>query len=348
MNRYSIFLKYFLILGMQGVVLTSCIFPLRKFDKARKPKAPDYSKTETWAALPDKKDKADLTIPNTPIVDLQNEAKADVFFIHPTTYRIGFTWNGVLKRKRVNKRTDNLPIRYQASVFNGSCKVYAPRYRQASLVTYLEKKGNAPKVFAFAYQDIKQAFIYYIKNYNNGRPFIIASHSQGTDHAVRLINEFIKKDSVLYKQFITAYLMGRPVSKESITVIPQCNTAEDCGCFNTWNAVPWGDQLLFRQDAGVLVCTNPLTWKTDTVYAPHTLNKGSLPLNCKTLDINLADAKISDKGLLWVHRPKNKTNKDYMYVTSESFHNIEYSLFYINIRENVKQRVDAYFLKNKP
>lgn len=333
---------------MQGVIFTSCIFPLHKFDKARKPKAPDYSKNETWAALPDKEDKADLTIDNANIIDNQSEAKADAFFIHPTTYRIGFLWNGRMNKKRVNKRTDRLPIRYQASVFNGSCKVYAPRYRQASLVTYLDKKGNAPKVFAFAYEDVKQAFIYYLKNYNHGRPFIIASHSQGTDHAVRLINEFIKKDSVLYNQFITAYLVGRPVNKESIKEIPQCKNKADCGCFNTWNAVPWGGQLLFRQDAGILVCNNPLTWKTDTMYASQELNKGSLPLSCDKIDEKLADAKISDKGLLWVHRPKNKSNRDYLYIESESFHNIEYNLFYMNLRENVKQRIDAYFLNKKP
>lgn len=347
MNRYSFFLKFVFILGMQAVVFTSCILPFRSFEKTRKPKSPDYSQPNTWAALPDKKDNADLTVPNTPIADKQNEAKADVFFIHPTTYRIGGKWNGSVSKRRVNKRTDRLPIRYQASVFNGSCKVYAPRYRQATLITYIEKKGNAPKVFDLAYQDVKQAFLYYLKNYNHGRPFIIASHSQGTDHAVRLINEFIKQDTVLYKQFITAYLMGRPVAKESIKSVPQCKKSDDCGCFNTWNAVPWGDQLLFRQDAGILLCTNPLTWQTDTTYAPAGLNKGSLPLGCKVVDVNLADAKISDKGLLWVHRPPGKTNRDYYYIQSESFHNIEYNLFYINIRDNVKERVEAYFTKQK-
>jgi hypothetical protein len=348
MNRYSILFKYFLILGMQGVVLTSCIFPLRSFEKGPKPKPPDYSKSESWAALPDKKDNAHLTIPNTSIVDKQSEAKVDVFFIHPTTYRLGAKWNGSITNRRVNKRTDNLPIRYQASVFNGSCKVYAPRYRQASLVTYIDKKGNGPKVFDLAYQDVKQAFLYYLKNYNNGRPFIIASHSQGTDHAYRLINEFIKKDSVLYKQFVVAYLMGRPIKKETITVIEQCKSAEQYGCFNIYNAVPWGTDLLFRTDFGDLLCNNPITWKADTCYASAELNKGSLPLGYKNIDMGVADAKVSLKGLLWVHRPKNKTNKDYMYVQSESFHNIEYSLFYMNIRENVKQRIDAYFLDKNP
>ncbi len=344
MHRYSVLFKYFLLLGMQGVFFTSCIFlfPLHPFDRDKHPAPPDYSKAESWASLPDKKDNADLTIPNTTVVDKQDEAKVDVFFIHPTTYRLGAKWNGSMTNKKVNKRTDNLPVRYQASVFNGSCKVYVPRYRQASLVTYIDKKGNGPEVFDFAYQDVKQAFLYYINNYNNGRPFIIASHSQGTDHAYRLINEFIKKDSALYKRFVVAYLMGRPIKKETITVIEQCKSAEQIGCFNIYNAVPWGGDLLFRQDEGILLCNNPLTWKADTTYASAELNKGGLPLNYKNIDVGIADAKISPKGLLWVHRPK-KTNKEYMYIQSESFHNIEYSLFYMNIRENVKQRIDAYF-----
>lgn len=347
MNRNSILIKYLLILGMQGVILTSCIFPLRSFDKSKAPSPPDYSKTETWAALPTKTDKADLTIDNANIIDGQAGAEADVFFVHPTTYRIGFKWNAKLKKRKINKRTDRLTLTYQASVFNGSCRVYVPRYRQASLVTYLDKKGNAPKVFNLAYQDVKQAFLYYLEHYNNGRPFVIAAHSQGTDHAIRLINEFIKKDSTLYKQFITAYVMGRPVSKETITTIPQCKKADDCGCFNTWNAVPWGEKLLFRQDAGTLICNNPLNWKTDTTYAPALLNKGSLPLSCEGIDTCIADAKIAENGLLWVHRPLNKTNKDYLYIKSESFHVLEYSLFYMNIRENVKQRVQTYLTRTK-
>lgn len=325
---------------------TACIIPVRSFDKSRHPKAPDYSKEEHWAALPSKKDNADLTIPNTSIVDRQEEAKADVFFIHPTTYRTGPNWNARMNKRIVNKRTDRLPILYQASAFNGSCRVYAPRYRQAALITYIEKRGNAPKVFDLAYQDVKQAFLYYLKNYNKERPFIIASHSQGTDHAIRLINEFIKKDSALYDRFIVAYIVGRPITNKSITTIPPCDSAAECRCFNSWNLVPWGDSLLFRADAGQQVSVNPLTWKRDTAYAANNLNLGGLPLKLNLIDIGVADAKISGNGLIWVHRPKGKTNRDYLYIESPSFHNVEYNLFYMNIRENVKQRIDAYFTRS--
>jgi hypothetical protein len=322
------------------------VVPVRSFDRCRHPKAPDYSKSENWAALPDKIDKADLSIPKANVIDKQSEAKADVFFVHPTTYRTGPNWNAKLGKRRVNKRTDRLAMRYQASVFNGSCRVYAPRYRQAALITYIEKKGVGPKVFDLAYQDVRKAFIHYLKYQNNGRPFIIAGHSQGTDHAIRLINEFIKKDSALYERFIVAYIPGRPVNEKSVTTIPPCDSAKQCGCYNAWNALPWGDSLLFRKNVGKQISVNPLTWRRDTTYAPSSLNKGGLPLSYAEIDVGVADAKISSNGLLWVHRPKGKTNRDYKYIKSESFHVVEYNLFYMNIRENVKERVDAWFARS--
>ena len=76
----------------------------------------------------------------------------------------------------------------QASQFNGCCNVYAPRYREASIFAYL--KGDAKlreQVLGFAYKDVARAFDYFIENYNGGRPFILASHSQGTHHGERLI-----------------------------------------------------------------------------------------------------------------------------------------------------------------
>ncbi len=40
--------------------------------------------------------------------------------------------------------------------------------------------------FDLAYEDLKTAFENYLKHYNKGRPIIIASHSQGSLHALRL------------------------------------------------------------------------------------------------------------------------------------------------------------------
>lgn len=327
-------------------ILAGCVVPFKAFKEKKTPPPPDYSNPKHWAALPQKKDSADFSLPSHGIVNNQANAEADVFFIHPTSYRVGPRWNAKVLQRRANRRTDRRSMRMQASAFNGCCRVYAPRYRQAALVTYIEKKGVAPKVFDIAYQDVKKAFQYYLDNYNNGRPFIIASHSQGTDHAVRLINEMLA-DPAVKKKFVAAYLIGRPVYNDSIRPIPPCDSALQTGCFVTWNAVPWGIKTLFRSDPVNLVYTNPLSWRRDTAYIPASLNSGSLPLQCLKPDTALFDAKITETGLLWVHRPKGVTGRQYLYIESESFHVLEYSLFYMDIRKNAKQRVDEFVRLHK-
>ena len=117
---------------------------------------------------------------------------ADVFFVHPTTYTgkpINDYWNAPVEDLKLNNQTDKSTIQYQASIFNEAGRIYAPRYRQAHLnVFYTDNKQLSKKVLDQAYSDVKNAFLHYLKFHNEGRPFIIASHSQGTVHCTRLIN----------------------------------------------------------------------------------------------------------------------------------------------------------------
>src|SRR4030095_8182241 len=140
---------------------------------------PDYSDLKYWAAHPFKWDPSDSMAAH--LAFAANDSSVDVFFLHPTTY------TGKIKNKKYNAdiddantnvKTDYSSILYQASVFNGQCRVFAPRYRQAHLSMYFQSDTNAAKkAFDFAYQDIKAAFAYYLEHYNEGRPIIIASHS---------------------------------------------------------------------------------------------------------------------------------------------------------------------------
>lgn len=325
-------------------LFSSCLVPLRSFDKKPKPKAPDYTIEANWSALPNKKDSADICILTAGICDNQATAQVDVFYVHPTTYPFGKKWNASLSDKKVNRKTDKLAVRNQASVFNGSCKVYAPRYRQAALYCYTKpasKKGNSDKAFDLAYSDVSTAFSYYLKNYNNGRPFIIASHSQGTDHAVRLIHEFFENNPELNKQLVAAYIIGRPIKKNEIKGLVPCDSANQTGCYITWNTVLWEETTFYGMEVNGLECVNPLTWKRDTCYATNNFNMGGLPQAFDHTDKGLVDGQISSNGLLWAHRP-HTTKKEYPRTETSRYHVIDYNLYYMNIRENVKQRVEQY------
>ncbi|HEV7230749.1 MAG TPA: DUF3089 domain-containing protein [Bacteroidia bacterium] len=318
--------------------LTSCLVPVRSFPKTKTPPPPDYSRQSSWASLPAIKDSADALPPIVGAKDGQADAKVDVFFIHPTSYLIGHHWNADVRNKALNRFTDRSTIRGQASVFNESCKIYAPRYRQAEIMAYLDKKGNAQPAFDTAYRDVKNAFIYYLKNYNHGRPIIIASHSQGTDHAVRLLHDFFDHDSILYKQLVACYIIGRPVTPGTFKTIVPCDSAGQTGCFVSWNTLRWGREKLFSEKQPQLECTNPLSWRRDTLYVPASANKGSVRFTFKTVDKGIADAKCTPGGLLWVHAPRHRG-----YARSKSYHLYDYNFFYVSIRENVKDRINAYF-----
>ena len=150
---------------------------------------PDYTNLNHWAAHPDKWDVSD-TIP----LSLKNEKRdttADVFFIHPTTFlknkKHPKKWNADIHDAELNAKTDYSTILYQASVFNGSCRVFAPRYRQAHIASFFsDDTMNARKALTNAYEDIRKAFQHYLKYEHKGRPIIIAAHSQGTMLALHL------------------------------------------------------------------------------------------------------------------------------------------------------------------
>ncbi|MFI5172940.1 MAG: DUF3089 domain-containing protein, partial [Chitinophagales bacterium] len=146
--------------------------PVRvEFTNETIPAPPDYSDSNYWSALPDKRDSADHIPGKSPVelIDGQQHALADVFYIYPTQFFSRDQWNADLGDKKLNDAVDSRAITNQASVFNGSCKVYIPRYRQATYNAYFSLTNpDASKAFELAYEDVKNAFQYYLDHYNNG------------------------------------------------------------------------------------------------------------------------------------------------------------------------------------
>lgn len=310
------------------------------------PPAPDYSLSSSWAALPDKKDTADMVPSESKLKDLQQTASADVFFIHPTSFlkhtEKSIGWNADISDAVINYETDKGSILNQASIFNGAGKIYAPRYRQAYIYSYwTSEKDKAKNAFDLAYDDVKSSFLYYLANYNHGRPFIIASHSQGSTHAIRLIKELLDGKPLL-SQFIAAYIVGMDVYDSSFTVIKPCRDEKETGCFITWRTFakdyyPPG----YIKPGNFAVCTNPLTWKTDSVYAPRELNKGGILRNFNKVIPKLSDAQVLD-GVLRISKPHFTGSNFFNF---KNYHIVDYNLFYFNVRENAENRVRSFLKK---
>ncbi len=309
------------------------------------PAPPDYSTLKFWAASPHKADASD----QIPVFlnDEKRELLADVFFIHPTIYDNDAdtaSWNAWLNDEKVNTETDNTTILLQASVFNGSSRVFAPRYRQANMeVFYKMGTPRATEAFDLAYSDIKTAFQYYLKNENKGRPIIIAGHSQGALHAIRLLKEFFD-GSPLQKQLVCAYIPGYRIKSEDFKSIPVGTTPNQTGCFLGWRSYLKGElPKKLEPEKGNSVCVNPLTWTTSTEWASPQLHQGIM-LGFESIIPNTVSAGIEpNMKILWVDIPPQILE---MLEKKKDLHIYDFNLFWMNIRENVKLRIDVWLKEN--
>lgn len=306
---------------------------------------PDYRNPDYWAASPFKYDPSD----NTPRggLDTSSDAKADVFFIHPTTYtdpKMPMGWNADINNEALNRKTDASTILYQASVFNGNCRVYAPRYRQANLQAFYTRDTlRAQAAFDTAYEDVRNAFLYYLKHFNKGRPIIIASHSQGTLHAGRLLKEFFE-NKPLQKQLVCAYVIGMPVFVNYFHTLKPCEDSNQTGCFVAWRTFRQGYIAPYiEKEKTRSFVTNPLVWNSDTLLAPSSLNLGGVLRNFHKILPGVVHARIHG-NILWVNKPRFFGS---IFLRNPNYHIADYNLFYENIRENVATRILSFMNQEK-
>ena len=329
--------------------LSSCadkyLIHKNRYHFTSKGKTPDYSDLDYWAAHPLKWDTSD-SIPG-PLRNMTRDSLVDVFFLHPTIYTDEIKdrkYNADIDDAYLNAKTDYSSILYQASVFNQHARIFAPRFREAHISMYFEKDTMAAiRAFDLAYEDVKRSFEYYLKNYNNGRPIIIASHSQGTTHALRLIREFIE-NKPLQKQLVVAYTVGMAIPKDFFTTMKMCEDATQTGCLCGWRTFRKGFLPAYvARENGSSFVTNPITWKTDTIYASRKENAGSVLLKFNKVYKRTTDAQVVN-GVIWVRRPKFPWS--FLYST-KNYHAGDINLYYMNVRQNTGKRIVAYFEKNK-
>jgi hypothetical protein len=332
--------------------------PAKPFSETPAPPAPDYAKSGAWAAFPGRNGLERSTPPGFSAVE-EAAAPADVFFVHPTTYLKNDVWNAGYD---VHGPYDEPVLLGQLSAFNGCCRLYAPKYRQASLYAL----GKSLPAVELAYADVAQAFRYYIAHENHGRPFIIASHSQGSQLAVQLLQSEIL-GTPLQKQLVAAYVIGAfAPSNFGDLGLPTCAGARQTGCIVSWNTTQVGKTGAFmlihdksywwrgaerRSGKLAAICVNPLTW-TENDAAPASANAGSLPFPeapfpkaaapLPALTPHLTGAVCKDR-LLDVDVPKDPPGfHDALSLLYGSYHRSDYGLFYAAIRANALDRVAAW------
>jgi hypothetical protein len=306
-------------------------------------------------------DEADMVPKGESGID-QNNSPVDVFFVHPTGYLKGDNWTDPLEEKSATMENTQWMMANQASAYNGCCSVYAPYYRQASIYSYFGSDEIRAEVHNFVYQDVKKSFEYFIENFSNGRPFIIASHSQGTHHSIRLLAEEIDS-SGLYPRMVGAYIIGGMISKDwmnNMENIGVCDSAEQLGCLVHWDTMNVTqinkDMPLYSNN----ICVNPITWKNEGSLSELQDAKGAVQVSGEfNLEFS-GDDRPTDQILTPLEAPLKKyvqaqckdgalfasdqTGTRFQTFTGSggNYHGLDYALFYMDIRENAKLKVSTY------
>ena len=311
-------------------------------------KAPDYSQKSSWYKIP------------------AITKKVDTFYIYATNYFLTSLEEGAPEYASLDntEMLEGAAAEYiiNASAFAESTNVFMPYYRQCGMPAMKKawkETGNCEAAISgIPYSDIAAALDYYFEYYNEGRPFIIAGHSQGSCMSKYVLKHYFKEHYDYYERMVAAYLIGYAVTKEELEAYPYLKFAtgeSDTGVIISWNTEGSGNVEQNAKTAVLLpnsISINPLNWKLDETYASASENLGSLVLNEKTgkpevVDCG-ADAQINiARGVVVTNAKGTQIPEELKQVACEYFgpdgrHGDDYTLYYNNIKDNVAKRVAAY------
>jgi Protein of unknown function (DUF3089) len=330
--------------------------PTAAFEGGPPPAPSAYADKRRWIARPDLPASPALWMPTG--MKLETRPLASVFFIHPTSYLKASHWNAPLDDPESQWRA-KLFVQSQASAFNAVAEVWAPKYRQATFGAFLTTKAEAQKALDFAYRDVAAAFDQFLREAPGDRPIILAGHSQGSLHLLRLLAERIAGRPEAGR-IAAAYAIGWPVSIPAdlpALGLPACEKREQAGCLVSWQSFgePADPEMItdvYDKSAGrtgipragsPMLCTNPLTGARGG-EAPAAANPGTLIPNAELTEGKLRTpgvaARCDVRGFLLIG--ENPPDLGPYVLPGNNYHVYDYALFWSNLRADAAARVAAF------
>jgi hypothetical protein len=299
----------------------------------------DYSIAEHWLSAP------------APVMDV------DVFYLYPTCWqKTDSTEPNICNIDNPSMLAGALPaFKRQATAFETFANVFAPYYRQADAPYTLKLKENEREqvIGGIPTSDAVAAFEYYILHYNQGRPYILAGHSQGSNVLIHLLSGYMKDNPAIYQRMIAAYVIGYPVTSAYLADNPHLKFAEgpdDVGVIISYNTqspsvVPPNNPVV-SDIVGLVI--NPISWTRSEAIAGTSEGLGSIMPDAVTQEFvpvpQYADAMVNlEKGVL----VSSTADENELYKYTQAFglgvyHSFDYPFYFFNIRENAENRAGKY------
>ena len=240
--------------------------------------APDYSQDSAWLCLPGRSDVCSTPLPTTALNAngygsvgksiVAKDPPVDCFYVYPTVSRDP-GMNSDLHADAEEKSAAEVQFARFASV----CRPFAPIYRQmtVSAVVAFTAGANIDEAGAIAYRDVAAAWRNYIRTRNDGRPFVLIGHSQGSLMIQQLIAREIEKEPALAARMKLAIIPGFDLLVPQGKLVggtfkktPLCSRPGETGCVISWtsyrekNVPPEGALFGIADRPGMTVgCVNP-------------------------------------------------------------------------------------------
>lgn len=275
--------------------------------------------------------------------------KGDLFIVCPTVdMGKSGNFNADISNEKYRKSFTGA-LNMELGIYNDELSVYAPYYRQATFPIYSMGEEEREQYLEFAYEDIKNAFLYYAENTDKSRPLVLAGFSQGSDMVIRLMKDLF--DNEEYKnRLAAAYCIGWKLTEDEVKEYPQLKPAKgekDTGVIITFNSEDESitESLLVGENEKTYAI-NPLNWRTDSQKADKSENLGACFTDYSgeiTKEIsNLTGTYIDEnRGTLKV---TDISPSDYPgnIFPDGIYHLYDYQFFYRNLQENVNVRLNEY------
>lgn len=242
-------------------------------------------------------------------------------------------------------------LNMQRGIYDASCRMYAPYYRQATLADYSLSAQEAAPYFNLAYSDVRAAFMYYMQRENNCRPFVLSGFSQGAEMCLRLLKEFGKTDFV-QDNMVACYAIGwrfTPQEAAEYPYIQPAKGADDLGKVIIFNSeAPEVTSSAIVPEGVKTFAINPLTWSCGSQKAPKTLNAGACFTDYSGAVVRevpqLTGCYIdSERGTLKVTDVDKKEFVPGLPLFGEGvYHIYDYQFFYRNLQQNVNLRIKTF------
>ena len=344
----------FAIFQWGGQILVKSATPRGHFEAAEAGSGTNYTLADSWIARPDLERDPSRWLPEGAITEKIAEPAA-LFFIHPTTYLDRDRWNAPLDHRDSQERAA-LFVRSQASAFNKVADAWAPKYRQAAYGAFLLKSEDANQALDLAYGDVARAFDAFIADVDANRPVILAGHSQGSLHLLRLLAA--RKDR-LKGRLVAAYVVGWPVGVQSdlpATGLQPCARPDQAACVLSWQsfAEPANSSLVTGSWAGTrgltgikrrqddMLCVDPVSGTQGGRSAPRD-NAGTLVPSADLASATLSEGQVDsrcDKGFLKIGGAVPAMGP--YVLPGNNYHVYDYALFWGAVRRDATRRLAAW------